>query len=188
MKRIELFWNILYYCTYTLLYSLFRAIDPFRLVDNKYTRKSHKRESIFWKALDVVKRTEEREKEFSPFILMESIGGTCIFMILLIFTFLNVIMVTTHIPLYGIVFSGFNGNTVSFLLIVLLLLYVPNQLFLFRNGRYISYFNQFRKEPANKYLKCYCLSYALALIACSFSFILIELTKDKIEYFAGNAG
>ena len=38
------------------------------------------------------------------------------------------------------------------------------------------------------HLKCYYLSYMLALIACSFSFILIELTKDKIEYFANNAG
>ena len=109
-------------------------------------------------------------------------------MILLIFTFLNVIMVITHIPLYGVVFSDFNGNTISFLLIVLLLLYVPNQLFIFRNNRYISYFKQFRKEPTNKYLKCYFLSYILALIVCSFSFILIELTKDKIEYFANNAG
>jgi len=59
---------------------------------------------------------------------------------------------------------------------------------IYKNGRYISYFKQFRKEPTNKYLKCYYLSYMLALIACSFSFILIELTKDKIEYFANNAG
>ena len=188
MKRIELFWNILYYCTYTLLYRCFRAIDPFRLIDNKYTRKFYKKENIFWQSLDIVKRTEEREKDFSPFILIESIGGTCIFIILLIFTFLNVIMVITHIPLYGVVFRDFNGNTISFLLIVLLLLYVSNQLFLFRNGRYISYFKQFRKERINKYLKCYFLSYILALIACSFSFILIELTKDRIEYFANNAG
>ena len=187
MKRIELFWNILYYCTYTLLYRCFRAIDPFRLIDNKHTRKFYKKDSIFWQSLVFMRRTEEREKDFSPFILMESIGGTCIFTILLIFTFLNVIMIATHIPLYGVVFRDF-GNTISFLLIVLLLLYVPNQLFLFKNGRYISYFKQFRKEPTNKYLKCYYLSYMLALIACSFSFILIELTKDKIEYFANNAG
>ena len=104
MKRIELFWNILYYCTYTLLYSCFRAIDPHRLIDNKYTRKFYKKENIFWQVLDYMKRTEEREKDFSPFILIESIGGTCIFLLLLIFTFLNVIMVTTHIPLYSIVF------------------------------------------------------------------------------------
>jgi len=188
MKRIELFWNILYYCTYTLLYRCFRAIDLFRLIDNKYTRKFYKKENIFWQALDIAKRTEEREKDFSPFILVESIGGICIFTILLIFTFLNVIMVITHIPLYGVVFRDFNGSTICFLLIVLLLLYVPNQLFLFRNDRYISYFKQFRKEPTNKYLKCYFLSYILALIACFFSFILIELTKDKIEYFANNAG
>lgn len=77
MKRIELFWNILYYCTYTLLYSCFCAIDPHRLIDNKYTRKFYKKENIFWQVLDYMKRTEEREKDFSPFILMESIGGTC---------------------------------------------------------------------------------------------------------------
>lgn len=108
MKRIELFWNILYYCTYTLLYSCFCAIDPHRLIDNKYTRKFYKKENIFWQVLDYMKRTEEREKDFSPFILMESIGGTCIFLILLIFTFLNVIMVTTHIPLYSVVFGSVN--------------------------------------------------------------------------------
>lgn len=187
MKRIELFWNILYYCTYTLLYSCFCAIDPHRLIDNKYTRKFYKKENIFWQVLDYMKRTEEREKDFSPFILMESIGGTCIFLILLIFTFLNVIMVTTHIPLYSVVFRDVSNFIISFLLLVLLL-YVPNQVFLFRNNKYISYFKQFRKERTNKYLKCYFLSYILALIACSFSFILIELTKDRIEYFANNAG
>ena len=187
MKRIELFWNILYYCTYTLLYSCFCAIDPHRLIDNKYTRKFYKKENIFWQVLDYMKRTEEREKDFSSFILMESIGGTCIFLILLIFTFLNVIMVTTHIPLYSVVFRDVSNVIISFLLLVLLL-YVPNQVFLFRNDKYISYFKQFRKERTNKYLKCYFLSYILALIACSFSFILIELTKDRIEYFANNAG
>ena len=63
MKRIELFWNILYYCTYALLYKCFRAIDLFRLIDNKYTRKFYKKENIFWQSLDIVKRTEEREKD-----------------------------------------------------------------------------------------------------------------------------
>ena len=115
MKRIELFWNILYYCTYTLLYSCFCAIDPHRLIDNKYTRKFYKKENIFWQVLDYMKRTEEREKDFSPFILMESIGGTCIFLILLIFTFLNVIMVTTHIPLYSVVFRDVSNFIISFL-------------------------------------------------------------------------
>ena len=187
MKRIELFWNILYYCTYTLLYRCFRAIDPFRLIDNKHTRKFYKKDSIFWQSLDFMRRTEEREKGFFSFYSYGIHWRNLHFTILLIFTFLNVIMIATHIPLYGVVFRDF-GNTISFLLIVLLLLYVPNQLFLFKNGRYISYFKQFRKEPTNKYLKCYYLSYMLALIACSFSFILIELTKDKIEYFANNAG
>ena len=154
MKRIELFWNILYYCTYTLLYSCFCAIDPHRLIDNKYTRKFYKKENIFWQVLDYMKRTEEREKDFSPFILMESIGGTCIFLILLIFTFLNVIMVTTHIPLYSVAFRDVSNFIISFLLLVLLL-YVPNQVFLFRNDKYISYFKQFRKERTNKYLICY---------------------------------
>ena len=102
-------------------------------------------------------------------------------------SFLNVIMVTTHIPLYSIVFCDVSNFIISFLLLVLLL-YVPNQVFLFRNDKYISYFKQFRKERTNKYLKCYFLSYILVLIACSFSFILIELTKDRIEYFANNAG
>lgn len=114
MKRIELFWNILYYCTYTLLYSCFCAIDPHRLIDNKYTRKFYKKENIFWQVLDYMKRTEEREKDFSSFILMESIGGTCIFLILLIFTFLNVIMVTTHIPLYSVVFRDVSNFIISF--------------------------------------------------------------------------
>lgn len=59
MKRIELFWNILYYCTYTLLYSCFCAIDPHRLIDNKYTRKFYKKENIFWQVLDYMKRTED---------------------------------------------------------------------------------------------------------------------------------
>ena len=187
MKRIELFWNILYYCTYTLLYSCFCAIDPHRLIDNKYTRKFYKKENIFWQSLDIVKRTEEREKDFSPFILMQASGGTCIFMIMLILTILNVVMAITHISWYGIMFRDVSNFIISFLLLVLLL-YVPNQVFLFRSDKYISYFKQFRKEPTNKYLKCYYLSYMLALIACSFSFILIELTKDKIEYFANNAG
>ena len=187
MKRIELFWNILYYCTYTLLYSCFRAIDPHRLIDNKYTRKFYKKENIFWQSLDIVKRTEEREKDFSPFILMQASGGTCIFMIMLILTILNVVMAITHISWYGIMFRDVSKFIISFLLLVLLL-YVPNQVFLFRSDKYISYFKQFRKERTNKYLKCYFLSYILVLIACSFSFILIELTKDRIEYFANNAG
>ena len=187
MKRIELFWNILYYCTYTLLYSCFRAIDPHRLIDNKYTRKFYKKENIFWQSLDIVKRTEEREKDFSPFILMQASGGTCIFMIMLILTILNVVMAITHISWYGIMFRDVSNFIISFLLLVLLL-YVPNQVFLFRSDKYISYFKQFRKERTNKYLKCYFLSYILVLIACSFSFILIELTKDRIEYFANNAG
>ncbi len=187
MKRIELFWNILYYCTYALLYKYFRAIDLFRLIDNKYTRKFYKKENIFWQSLDIVKRTEEREKDFSPFILMQASGGTCIFMIMLILTILNVVMAITHISWYGIMFRDVSNFIISFLLLVLLL-YVPNQVFLFRSDKYISYFKQFRKERTNKYLKCYFLSYILALIACSFSFILIELTKDRIEYFANNAG
>ena len=187
MKRIELFWNILYYCTYTLLYSCFCAIDPLRLIDNKYTRKFYKKENIFWQSLDIVKRTEEREKDFSPFILMQASGGTCIFMIMLILTILNVVMAITHISWYGIMFRDVSNFIISFLLLVLLL-YVPNQVFLFRSDKYISYFKQFRKERTNKYLKCYFLSYILALIACSFSFILIKLTKDRIEYFANNAG
>ncbi len=187
MKRIELFWNILYYCTYALLYKCSRAIDLFRLIDNKYTRKFYKKENIFWQSLDIVKRTEEREKDFSPFILMQASGGTCIFMIMLILTILNVVMAITHISWYGIMFRDVSNFIISFLLLVLLL-YVPNQVFLFRNDKYISYFKQFRKERTNKYLKCYFLSYILVLIACSFSFILIELTKDRIEYFANNAG
>lgn len=187
MKRIELFWNILYYCTYALLYKCFRVIDLFRLIDNKYTRKFYKKENIFWQSLDIVKRTEEREKDFSPFILMQASGGTCIFMIMLILTILNVVMAITHISWYGIMFRDVSNFIISFLLLVLLL-YVPNQVFLFRSDKYISYFKQFRKERTNKYLKCYFLSYILALIACSFSFILIELTKDRIEYFANNAG
>ena len=187
MKRIELFWNILYYCTYALLYRCFRAIDPFRLIDNKHTRKFYKKDSIFWQSLDFMRRTEEREKDFSPFILMQASGGTCIFMIMLILTILNVVMAITHISWYGIMFRDVSNFIISFLLLVLLL-YVPNQVFLFRSDKYISYFKQFRKERTNKYLKCYFLSYILALIACSFSFILIELTKDRIEYFANNAG
>ena len=187
MKRIELFWNILYYCTYTLLYKCFHTIDLFRLIDNKHTRKFYKKENIFWQSLDIVKRTEEREKDFSPFILIESIGGTCIFMILLILAILNVVMVMTHISWYGIMFRDVGNFIISFLLLVLLC-YVPNQVFLFKNDRYISYFKQFRQERTKKYLKCYFLSYILALIVCSFSFILIELTKDRIEYFANNAG
>ena len=94
---------------------------------------------------------------------------------------------TKHRTLYSVVFRDVSNFIISFLLLVLLL-YVPNQVFLFRNDKYISYFKQFRKERTNKYLKCYFLSYILALIACSFSFILIELTKDRIEYFANNAG
>ena len=187
MKRIELFWNILYYCTYALLYKCFRAIDLFRLIDNKYTRKFYKKENIFWQSLDIVKRTEEREKDFSPFILMQAGGGTWIFMIMLILNILNVVMAITHISWYGIMFRDVSNFIISFLLLVLLL-YVPNQVFLFKSDKYISYFKQFRKERINKYLKCYFLSYILALIACSFSFILIELTKDRIEYFANNAG
>ena len=142
---------------------------------------------LFRSSLDIVKRTEEREKDFSPFILMQASGGTCIFMIMLILTILNVVMAITHISWYGIMFRDVSNFIISFLLLVLLL-YVPNQVFLFRSDKYISYFKQFRKERTNKYLKCYFLSYILALIACSFSFILIELTKDRIEYFANNAG
>ena len=129
MKRIELFWNILYYCTYTLLYSCFCAIDPHRLIDNKYTRKFYKKENIFWQSLDIVKRTEEREKDFSPFILMQASGGTCIFMIMLILTILNVVMAITHISWYGIMFRDVSNFIISFLLLVLLL-YVPNQAYL----------------------------------------------------------
>lgn len=186
MKRIELFWNILYYCTYTLLYRCFRAIDPFRLIDNKHTRKFYKKDSIFgnhW----IYEANRRKRKGFFSFYSYGIHWRNLHFHDITNLYFLNVIMIATHIPLYGVVFRDF-GNTISFLLIVLLLLYVPNQLFLFKNGRYISYFKQFRKEPTNKYLKCYYLSYMLALIACSFSFILIELTKDKIEYFANNAG
>ena len=139
------------------------------------------------KSVETVKRTEEREKDFSPFILMQAGGGTCIFMIMLILTILNVVMAITHISWYGIMFRDVSNFIISFLLLVLLL-YVPNQVFLFRSDKYISYFKQFRKERINKYLRCYFLSYILALIACSFSFILIELTKDRIEYFANKAG
>lgn len=186
MKRIELFWNMLYYCTYTLLYRCLHAISLFRLIDNKYTRKFYKKENVFWQVLDYMKITEEREKDFSPFILMESIGGTCIFTMLLIFSLLNVIMVITHIPLYGIVFRNFNGSTICFLLIVTLLLYVPNQVFLFNNDKYISYFKKFRKQKFRKLFIWYVLSCSIAIVCCYISFILIEQTKDRIEYFANN--
>lgn len=113
MKRIELFWNILYYCTYALLYKCFRAIDLFRLIDNKYTRKFYKKENIFWQSLDIVKRTEEREKDFSLYSYASQ-WGTCIFMIMLILTILNVVMAITHISWYGIMFRDVSNFIISF--------------------------------------------------------------------------
>lgn len=172
MKRMEMLWNILYYCTYTLLYRCFCAVNPLRLIDNKYTRKFRKQENHAWKALDMIRREEEREKDFSPFLLVEALGGTCIFALLAMIAILNVAIAITHIPLYGLIYRDVAGMILS-LGLVALLLYVFNYVFLFRNKRYVFYFKQFRKKGQARHWIYFALSYISVAVACYLSFILI---------------
>ena len=181
MKRIELFFNMLYYCNYMILYKIGSGMDYllFSIFDNRYTRKFCKSDS-YWKYVNNLKRAHDsimwsKRKKFPIYnVISTAYGATFLFIFIILFTILNMIEVITNIPIYKLIYENEAVAVIVGIIGALFLAHVTIDRWVDKNDKYISYFKKFSKQKFLKLFVWYVLSYGVVITCCYFSLMLIE--------------
>ena len=169
--------NMLYYCNYMIIYKIHSGMDYllFSIFDNRCTRKFCKSDR-YWKYVDNAKRVYNsgrwsKYKKFPIYdvALFEAYWATIPFILIILFTLLNMIEAITNIPIYQ--------NKIVLLIVVIIgglfLSHLTIDRWIDRNDKYISYFKKFSKQKFWKLFVWYVLSYGVAIACCYFSLTLI---------------
>lgn len=171
MKRLlESYWNIMFYCTYLLLFYFFnRLLNPIYWLQNKNV-KPYINEHIS-NILLFLDKQETDERGIDSWIVLLSLSSVCISCLCffsIIFLFITKII---GINILGFLFKNRLVLVISFL-IICSIMYILNHLFLFKKNKYESYFVEFNKRKKYKlYYSVYFFSWLLQGILM---FILIN--------------
>ena len=171
MKIIELFWNIVYYGIYqfdVFLRYLIGFINPFNFINkNKGIRRYYSAHGV-----DDMNRFRnrifnDRRTGISITISNATIGGL---LVLFEYGLFNVIQGITKKPLIDKIWQdGF--HLFIYLIIMLVPAFLINKNLLFKNYKYLRYFDEFEKLEKSKKQRYYCVSLISVFLIVLFFFV-----------------
>ena len=164
MKNIELFWNIVYYGIYKFdvyLRHLVGYLNPFTLIHKIRGVKKYYSEHDVDDVNKVRNRIlGNRRTGISSIRSGAAIGGI---LVLFEYCLFNLIQRITQLSLIENIWQN-SSNFITYLVILLLPVILINHLLLFKNDKYLSYFDEFDKMDERKQRRYYLLSLTTILL------------------------
>lgn len=173
--------NMLYYCNYMIIYKIHSGMDYllFSIFDNRCTRKICKSDR-YWKYVSNAKRVHNsrrwsKRKKFPIYniALIEAYGSPIPFILIILFTILNMIEAITNIPIYKLIYESGIVGIIVVIVGCWFLSHFTIDRWIDKNDKYISYFKKFSKQKFRTLFVWYVLSYGVAIACCYFSLTLI---------------
>lgn len=171
MKKIELFWNIVYYGIYTFdvyLRTLMDYLNPFNLIHKmKSVKKFYSNRGVE----DVPKLRNRilgnRKTGISSIRSSGLIGG---FLVLIECGVLNVFEGISKISLMGEIWKS-QTNFITYLIVIVGPALLINHFLLFKKDKYLNYFDEFDKMDESKKRTYYLLGFISVVLIISFFFL-----------------
>ncbi len=169
-KLLDLYWNIMFYCTYTLLFYLFnRLLNPVYWLQNKKVK--------LWlneyinNIVSFLNKREVDERGIDSGIILFSTSYICVHTLCFLSFLFWIIYKTVKVNVIQLMFGNILTLSV-FLVILCMTIYILNDLFLFKKNKYESFFIKFNTEK--KYTLYYGIYLLSLIVQCIFVWVIIN--------------
>ena len=169
-KLLDLYWNIMFYCTYTLLFYLFnRLLNPIYWLQNKKVR-SLLNEYIN-NIVAFLNKREVDERGIDSGIIIFSTSYICVHTFCFLSFVFWLIYKTAGVNVIQLAFDNMLALSIFFV-IICTTIYATNYLFLFKKSRYELFFVKFITEKKRTlYYGIYLLS---LIVQCALIWVMIS--------------
>ena len=162
---LNLYWNIMFYCTYTLLFYLFnRLLNPIYWLQNKKVRL--RLNEYINNIVSFLNKREVDERGIDSGIIIFSTSYICAHTLCFLSFLFWLIYKITRVNVIQMAFNNMLVLSIFFV-IICAVIYITNYLFLFKKNKYEFFFVKFNTD------KKYTLYYGIFLFSLTMQCILV---------------